>query len=131
MLRSLEESKFIRFFWFCLMLHVLNCSVDIPDPNGQHVSENLSFNDQESIVEIFVEKILGYGNVIAEYDDVDGRKHDKMQINYSLDLLFFNDFKSYTREEIDYKEDGRSTFFYLKNYSLEYIKNFLHPPEFI
>ena len=131
MLRSLEESKIIRFFWFCLMLHVLNCSVDIPDPNGQHVSENLSFNDQESIVEILVEKILGFGNVIAEYDDVDGRKHDKMQATYSLDLVYFSILKLFSYQETDFKEKGRSSFFYLKHYSLEHIKNFLHPPELL
>ena len=113
------------------MLHVLNCSVDIPDPNGQHVSENLSFNDQESIVEIFVEKILGFGNVIAEYDDVDGIKHDKMQATYSLDFVYFSILKLFSYQETDFKEKGRSSFFYLKHYSLEHIKNFLHPPELL
>ena len=113
------------------MLHVLNCSVDIPDPKGQQVTENLSFNDQESIVEIVVEKMLGFGNVIAEYDDVDGRKHDKIQVTYSLDLVFFGTFNLYSFVLNDFQEKRCGSFFYFGHSSLEHIKNFLHPPELL
>ncbi len=113
------------------MLHVLNCSVDIPDPKGQQVTENLSFNDQESIVEIVVEKMLGFGNVIAEYDDVDGRKHDKIQVTYSLDLVFFSTLNLYSFVLNDFKEKSSGSFFYSGHSSLEHIKNFLHPPELL
>lgn len=58
---------------FCLLfaLHLFNISVDIPDEHHEFHVENLSYNDQESIVEFFVEKILGYENAFEEKDDVD------------------------------------------------------------
>jgi len=49
----------------------LNISVDTPDRSADFYQENLSYNDQESMVEIFIEKILGFQNTFEEYDDVD------------------------------------------------------------
>ena len=50
---------------------MLNVSVDIADPNSPFTPEDLSINDQESIIEIIVEKIFGFENAISEYDDHD------------------------------------------------------------
>ena len=66
-------------------LYLLNISVDTADPNPEHIPENLSINDQESIVEIVVEKILGYENAIEEYDDHDTEDHNKKS-NVKIDL---------------------------------------------
>jgi hypothetical protein len=66
-------------------LYLLNISVDTADPNPEHIPENLSINDQESIVEIVVEKILGYENAIKEYDDHDTEDHNK-KANVKIDL---------------------------------------------
>ncbi len=52
-------------------LYLLNISVDTADPNPNHIPEDLSINDQESIIEIVLEKVLGYENAIKEYDDND------------------------------------------------------------
>lgn len=60
-----------------MALYLLNISVDTADPYPDHIPEDLSFNDQESIVEIVVEKILGFENAIAEYDDHDTEEHNK------------------------------------------------------
>lgn len=67
-------------------LYLLNISVDTADPNPQHIPEDLSFNDQESIVEIVVEKILGYENAIEEYDDHDTEDHNTKN-TVKIDLL--------------------------------------------
>src|SRR6056297_1104490 len=66
-------------------LYLLNISVDTADPNPEHIPEDLSINDQESIVEILVEKILGYENAIEEYDDNDTEEHNK-KTNVKIDL---------------------------------------------
>lgn len=67
-------------------LYLLNISVDTADPNPDHIPEDLSFNDQESIIEIVLEKILGYEDAIKEYDDHDNEEHNK-QKNIKIDLL--------------------------------------------
>lgn len=67
-------------------LHLLNISVDSADPEPEHVPEDLSFNDQESIVEIVLEKILGYEDAIEEYDDHDTEDHHK-KTKTQIDLI--------------------------------------------
>ena len=67
-------------------LYLLNISVDTSDPNPDHLSENLSINDQESIVEIVVEKVLGFEDAIAEYDDTDTEDHNK-RTNLKIDIV--------------------------------------------
>lgn len=66
-------------------LHMLNISVDTQDPNPEHIAEDLSFNDQESIVEIVVEQVLGFENAIKEYDDHDTEDHNR-RTHVKIDL---------------------------------------------
>ena len=56
--------------------YLFNISVDADDPHPRHIVEDLSFNDQESIIEFVVEKILGYSDAIQEYDDNDTEDHN-------------------------------------------------------
>ena len=58
-------------------LYFLNISVDALDVNPEHLPEDLSYNDQESIVEILVEKVLGFEDAIDEYDDYDSDGFNK------------------------------------------------------
>lgn len=67
-------------------IYLLNISVDSPDPYPEYIPEDLTFNDQESIVEIVVEKILGFENAIEEYDDHDTEDHNKKN-NVKIDLV--------------------------------------------
>lgn len=46
-------------------------SVDMPDAHPDYVAEDLTFNDQESFVELIVEKVCGFGNIIEEHDEPD------------------------------------------------------------
>ena len=85
MLSQIRNSVFTKIFWGLMGLYLLNISVDTADPNPEHIPENLSINDQESIVEIVVEKILGYENAIEEYDDHDTEDHNKKS-NVKIDL---------------------------------------------
>jgi uncharacterized protein YlzI (FlbEa/FlbD family) len=84
-LNQIRNSVFTKILWGLMGLYLLNISVDTADPNPEHLTENLSINDQESIVEIVVEKILGYENAIKEYDDHDTEDHNK-KTNIKIDL---------------------------------------------
>lgn len=79
MLNTIRHSIFTRFLGAFLALHLLNVSVDNPDPKPFYIPEDLSFNDQESIVEFVIETLLGYENAIAEYDDPDTDKDGREQ----------------------------------------------------
>ncbi|PKA99478.1 hypothetical protein B0O79_3190 [Flavobacteriaceae bacterium MAR_2009_75] len=85
MLSQIRNSVFTKILWGLIALHLLNISVDTADPNPQHIPEDLSFNDQESIIEIVIEKVLGYEDAIKEYDDHDTEDHNK-KTNIKIDL---------------------------------------------
>ncbi|GIZ08675.1 hypothetical protein [Flavobacterium sp. UMI-01] len=65
---------------------LLNLSVDTSDPYTQCIPENFSYNDQESIIEIVIEKVLGYENAIVEYEDNDTQDQTKKS-NFKLELI--------------------------------------------
>lgn len=67
-------------------LYLLNLSVDTQDSTPRYQPEDLSINDQESIIEILVEQILGFENAVAEYDDSDTEEHSK-QANIKIVLF--------------------------------------------
>lgn len=77
MLSLIRNSIGTRLLWGVLALHFLNISIDNPDPKPNQIPEDLSFNDQESIIEFILEKILGWENAIAEYDDPDADEENK------------------------------------------------------
>lgn len=60
--------------------YFLNICVDTPDPNPEYIPEDLTINDQESIIEIIVEQIMGYENAIEEFDDNDTKDHNTLTI---------------------------------------------------
>lgn len=86
MLSRIRNSHFSRILWGLMALYLLNISVDSPDRNPQCVPEDLSINDQESIVEIIVEQMLGFENVFKEYDDHDTEGHQKKS-NFQLEII--------------------------------------------
>ncbi|WP_425635856.1 hypothetical protein ACPUEN_10590 [Algoriphagus yeomjeoni] len=53
-------------------LYILNLSADTADPASPHIAEDLTINDQESMVEVLVETILGFEDTFEEFDDPDG-----------------------------------------------------------
>lgn len=85
MIRRIRDSIVIKNLWGIMGLYLLNISVDPADPLPDHIPEDLSFNEQESIIEIIVEKVLGFEDAIKEYDDHDGEQHHKKSAK--IDLL--------------------------------------------
>ncbi|HET6245273.1 MAG: hypothetical protein H0V01_02030 [Bacteroidetes bacterium] len=85
----IRNSILIKVIWGLLGLHFLNISVDSADPYPDCIPENLTINDQESIIEIVIEKILGFENAIKEYDDNDREDHTNKG-NVKIELLFLS-----------------------------------------
>lgn len=79
----------IRFTCLILALQLLNCSVDAPDADSSWAAEDLGYNEQESLVEILVEKVFNMGNVIAEQDDGDsgGESAAKKVLSFDFFVL--------------------------------------------
>ncbi|MDQ4140754.1 MAG: hypothetical protein M3142_09530 [Bacteroidota bacterium] len=67
-------------------IYLLNISVDTTDTTPEYLPENLSINDQESLVEIIVEQALGFENTFCEYDDPDTEDNTKKK-NSKIDLV--------------------------------------------
>ncbi|TDE06901.1 hypothetical protein [Flavobacterium sandaracinum] len=82
-----QNTTFIRYFWGFMSLYVLNCTVDCPNVNSYYGKEDLTYNDQESIIEIFVEKILGFEDAIAENEDNDIDKRIAHKTTILLDFF--------------------------------------------
>lgn len=85
MIGQIRNSVFTKIFWGLVGLYLLNISVDSADLNPEPIPEDLSINDQESIIEIVAEKVLGYEDAFKEYDDNDAEDHNK-NTNVKIDL---------------------------------------------
>ncbi|MDH7911400.1 hypothetical protein [Winogradskyella sp. SYSU M77433] len=89
-MESIRNSLFSKILWGFMGLYFLNISVDAADPNPEYIPEDLSFNDQESIIEFILEKVLGYEDAIQEYDDYDSEDHNTKK-NSKIDFLVYLD----------------------------------------
>ena len=104
--------------------YLLNINVDAADPNPQNIPEDLTFNDQESIIEIVVEKVLGFENAIEEYDDHDTEDHngknniDKVDLTIHFSFIFTNSSSDYyiqRQRHADFEVNLTKGFFQLHN----------------
>jgi len=71
MICRLQNIKLLNFFWLFLALFLLNTSIDMADELPSNITEDLSFNEQESIVEYVLEEMLGIEDAIPESEDND------------------------------------------------------------
>jgi len=76
----------VRLFCVLMALHIFNISVDTPDAEPDFKPEDLSYNDMESVVEIILEKYLGYDDAIAEHDEPDDGSDKCTNIEIDKDL---------------------------------------------
>jgi hypothetical protein len=86
--------RHIIFRVICVLLavHIVNVSIDTPDGQPYYMPEDLSINDQESVVELVLEKGLGMENAVAEHDEPGDESQD-------LELI-----KEFKRCNISYPE---------------------------
>ncbi len=67
-------------------LYLLNLSVDPVDTTPHYIPEDLSVNDQESVIELIVEQLFGFENAFQEFDDHDTHEHSK-KAPIKIDLM--------------------------------------------
>lgn len=108
-------------------LYLLNISVDAPDITPQQIPEDLSFNDQESIIEIVIEKVLGYEDAIKEYDDNDTEDHNKKK-DVKIDLLYSHTTLLKSTNKL-FKKNVNQFFNYNNHYSSGFIEIDSPPPK--
>lgn len=66
-------------------LYILNISVDVPNYFVNVPDTPVSFNLQESIIEIVVEKVLGFENAIPETKDSDADSKSRVKSSFTVD----------------------------------------------
>ncbi len=64
-------SRTRNFLAFLLAIYLLNFSVDSRDMHPDHVAEDLSLNDIESVVEFALEVVFGIEGAVGEHDEND------------------------------------------------------------
>jgi len=89
-INQIRNSVFTKVVWGLLALYFLNISVDSIDAHPEYFKEDLTINDQESIIEIVVEDVLGYENAIKEYDDHDTEEQTKGNTNKLAFTIYFS-----------------------------------------
>jgi len=83
-----------------MAVYIFNFSVDAPDAQPDYVSEDLSYNDMESVVEILLEQVLGFENAIAEHDEKD--TEDGNSFDIKRQIVFFHQTKLKNNKVFDY-----------------------------
>jgi hypothetical protein len=78
-----------RVFCVLMALHIFNVSVDMPDAQPDDIPEDLTINDQETVVELVLEGWLGIDNAIAEHDET-GDESETFEIIKQFQLYTSN-----------------------------------------
>ncbi len=89
MICRIRNSVCARVLWGVLLLHLINISVNVSNINQPFIPEDLTINNQESIIEIVVEQVLGYEDAFKEYDDNDSEDHTK-KTNIKPDIIAYS-----------------------------------------
>lgn len=89
MIKWIRDTVFIKVLWGFMSIYLFNISVDAPE--AENFIQESFFNEQESIVEIVVEQVLGYEEAIDEHDenkceDQNQKKNSKLDI----DIQYFS-----------------------------------------
>lgn len=87
MISKIRNIKFTGILWGLLALYFLNISIDVTNSFAYDVPENLNYNKQESLIEVLVEKVFGFENAIAEYDEQDTDQSLQIKKNITLDVF--------------------------------------------
>lgn len=107
-----------------MAMYLLNLSIDTDDLHTEFMTEDVYFNDQETIIELVVEKILGFEDAFNEYEDQESEDFS-FKKNVKIDFIFY--------EKIDSKNNNsffkkRKLLFADQTASVEKGKNSLDTP---
>jgi hypothetical protein len=89
MLKLLREHIITKALWGVMALFLFNISVDTPEPNFDSGQSNLGFNDQESVLELLLETVLGIEDAIAEREEFEGSGDTEKKKSNKVKLVLF------------------------------------------
>ena len=124
MLEKIRSHIFVSYFLGFIVLLILNSSVDTPDINNYGVSENLNFNDQETIIEIILEKVLLIEDAFFEVEDTDNEDEQKGK-SVSQYYWFFSPESEFFQISTTFKLKNK---FFDQNEHLLYYYSEIHSP---
>lgn len=126
-MQNLRNTNFTKFFWGFMSLYILNFSIDTSEAFSNNSSEYLNYNEQESIVEVFVEKIFGFEDAFSENVDFESEQDSKLKKTNTINLFLtiHLDFESQFSENISLFNSEIS----MNNISKPYFEVFAPPPE--
>lgn len=124
MLTEIRHSKITSFVWGFMAFYLLNISVDVTSFFDEN--KNKTYNEQESIVELIFEKVLGYEEAIPENATNDIEQNSTMKKVFSIDkfVLPFYEIKT----EMVALKTVEKTFFYSNNIFLKASLEIHSPP---
>lgn len=85
-MKKLREHKIFKIVWIVMALHILNFSIDAPDAQDNAIAEDLSYNEIESITELFAEDVLQIKDVFSERDENDQEENGFIKKITSLEF---------------------------------------------
>lgn len=104
---------------------MLNVCVDMPDAAPDYIPEDLTVNDQESLVEMVLEKGLDIENAIEEHDEPDDSNAQNFEM--SKDFKIYNTPLKVSFKRIAAIHDAGPTPFIMLSLS-SFIKEITPPP---
>ncbi|MFZ9687967.1 MAG: hypothetical protein ACO3AW_08355 [Chitinophagaceae bacterium] len=125
MLSSIKNIFVFKFFWIITCIQILNISVDPPDGHTDSIAENLTVNEMESIVEIFLEKVLNIDNAIVEQDEPDDEAGNSIS-KTSIDLFLISFNSAQIKKELHYS--NRNNIHFSDSFYDQFTPENLTPP---
>ena len=90
MINYLSHNKFLNICWALLAFFMLNISIDMVDATPPNTAEDLTYNEQESIIEFILEEMIGIEDAIPETEDNDASQKTVLKKTSNIDQFTFN-----------------------------------------
>lgn len=85
MLNAIRHSKITSFVWGFMAFYLLNISVDVTSLFDEKEEKYKNYNEQESIVELVFEKVLGFEEAIPENNSNDSEQNSTLKKGFAID----------------------------------------------
>lgn len=110
-----KNIRFQKALWLFMACYFINSFVDAPNVVGNTVAP---YNEQESIIELVIEKVFNFGDVIAETNDTDNQEQTslkklKLEVYFSaLKLMFLQPLFNFNTKTFSYSSSCVENPFY-------------------
>jgi hypothetical protein len=126
MLNVLRHSKIATFVWGFMAFYLLNISVDVTSLFDEKEQKNKNYNEQESIIELVFEKVLGFEEAIPENNANDSEHNPTMKKGFSMDKFVLPFYEINTKLIVF--NPIKKSFYYSKNSCLKPSLEIHSPP---